>query len=276
MERKKLIDVYSDTIKCLQEECYTEPGGEIVDLQQPDSPVFYDKIEKLSGIPGGHQTEIKVLGMDTFDATRLMGSDCAVLNMASYRQPGGGVENGAMAQEEELCRRSTLLRSLYLSIPLGYYYFQEKMATRKDGKEIYPLGTYQGIYTKNVTVFKDSSGEYRKLASPFMCNVITLPALANPELNKDKTYKDKSRFIMIAKIRQILRIALSTGNTKIILGAFGCGAYHNPPMEVAKLFKQVFAEKEFRGKFEKIWFAIIDDNNSNGNYSIFKNEFEGE
>ena len=46
------------------------------------------------------------------------------------------------------------------------------------------------------------------------------------------------------------------------MGVFGCGAYSNPPNHMAELFKEVFCEEEFSGKFKIIVFSIFDDHNS--------------
>jgi uncharacterized protein (TIGR02452 family) len=47
-----------------------------------------------------------------------------------------------------------------------------------------------------------------------------------------------------------------------VLGAFGCGAFENPPEHMAELFKEVFAEGEFLNRFKVIVFSIIDNHNS--------------
>ena len=42
---------------------------------------------------------------------------------------------------------------------------------------------------------------------------------------------------------------------------------------MVQLFKQVFEEAEFKGRFREIHFAIIEDHNSKGqNFNAFKDE----
>jgi uncharacterized protein (TIGR02452 family) len=47
-----------------------------------------------------------------------------------------------------------------------------------------------------------------------------------------------------------------------VLGAFGCGAFRNPPRHMAELFKEVFQEREFQNRFPFVIFAILSDHNS--------------
>ena len=76
------------------------------------------------------------------------------------------------------------------------------------------------------------------------------------------------------KIRTIFRIGLAYGHDSLVLGAFGCGAFRNPPAEIARLFHEVMEEAEFKDKFRLITFSIIEDHNSkNANLNAFKNEF---
>lgn len=63
-------------------------------------------------------------------------------------------------------------------------------------------------------------------------------------------------------MRTILRIAMEHGNEALVLGAMGCGAFANPPREIARLFHEVLMEKEFERQFKEIVFAILEDRNS--------------
>jgi uncharacterized protein (TIGR02452 family) len=66
----------------------------------------------------------------------------------------------------------------------------------------------------------------------------------------------------------------------LVLGAFGCGAFANPPKHMAKIFREVFMEKEFKNKFKSVVFAIYEDHNSgkahnpNGNVLPFLEVFD--
>lgn len=58
------------------------------------------------------------------------------------------------------------------------------------------------------------------------------------------------------KIKTILALAAFKNHDCVVLGAFGCGAFNNPPLHVAELFKYVIL-KYFQNIFEIVAFAII-------------------
>ena len=72
----------------------------------------------------------------------------------------------------------------------------------------------------------------------------------------------------------VLRTAKSTGRRNLILGAWGCGAYGNPPTAVANLFMETIGLSEFRGLFDMVIFAIVDPKKE-GNYAVFDQAVRG-
>ena len=217
-------------------------------------------------------TKIYVQNIDSFLKAIEFGPKAAVLNMASSRNPGGGVSKGSRAQEEDLCRRSNLLVSLYGFSSKGKIWFGNKKPFQ------YPISPYGGIYSPKVTIYKDQ--EYNTYKMPYFTNVISVSAMIRPEFDPDTLMISKSQVHIIKrKIRSILRIALLQGHTKLVLGAFGCGAFCNPPKHIAKIFKEVLGETEFFNVFEEICFAILDDGNTGkahnpeGNYKPFVDVF---
>lgn len=160
--------------------------------------------------------------------------------MASSKKPGGGVANGAMAQEECLFRCSNLF----------------EIST-----DFYPLSKDEALYTKDAVFIKDKN--YMIMEEPVILDVVTIAAL---NLNHMKT-PDNYDEIMINKIKLMLSLALKNGCKNIILGAWGCGVFKNDPIRVSKLFEE-FAY----GDFDNIVYAVINDHNSvSNNYEIFKN-----
>ena len=69
----------------------------------------------------------------------------------------------------------------------------------------------------------------------------------------------------------MLDAALAHGHTCLVLGAFGCGAFGNPPEDVAAAFARVARSPEFRGSFSLLAFAIVDPKATDaGNLATFR------
>lgn len=207
----------------------------------------------------------EMLAEDTTD-------DLCVLNMASRANPGGGVFIGAGAQEEYLFRCSDYYRFLYQYASSFDSVKQYKIP--KNAKHSYPLGEYGGVYSHGVTIIRDIEATgYKLIDNPWRVNFVAVAAYRLP-YRVDHIPQDKINGT-IRKIRAILRIAYNNGQRRLVLGAFGCGAFHNPPRHMAELFRQVLNEPEFTGLFREIRFAIIEDHNSRDeNYKAFASVFK--
>ena len=74
----------------------------------------------------------------------------------------------------------------------------------------------------------------------------------------DGGFTPEGRQVMFDKIRTVYCIAQLNGHDSLVLGAFGCGVFQLKPELIAKCFKQVLGEDEFRGKFHTIVFARLE------------------
>ena len=74
------------------------------------------------------------------------------------------------------------------------------------------------------------------------------------------------------RIRRIFEIAAAEGNNVLILGAFGCGAFRNPPEVVAEVFREV--QEEYKKAFEVIEYAVYHTNREIRNYKVFKEKLD--
>ena len=199
-----------------------------------------------------------------------IGCNPAILNLASRHHACGGYHSGAGAQEESLCRVSTLSQSLY------QFFDPSRRCVREAEVEprcnAYPLDiNFGGIYSPDVTFFRHGPTdgfEFRK--KPFRCGVISGAALNFREntryVNEELKYKaadggftPEGDAIQMNKIRTIFRIALANGHDSLVLGAFGCGAFRLPPEAVAEQFSRVLDEPEFESCFRAVVFAILSN-----------------
>ena len=249
--------------------------------------VFYAETASLAvgqDLRGRHRTLVSVHNADFLEIARAIaepGSAPAVLNMASRRNPGGGVRTGSGAQEENLFRRSNAFFSLYQFMDYAGDYDVPRNTTTS-----YPIPRDSGgIYSPGVTVFRSAETTgYAFLRHPYRVNVLTVPAIPDPDLvTRDGLLwltDDMARATEV-KIRAILRIAARHGQANLVLSAFGCGAFRNPPHHMAQLFAGALAEPEFAGVFRRVAFAVIDDHNAfhaaspEGNYLPFERVLAG-
>lgn len=71
---------------------------------------------------------------------------------------------------------------------------------------------------------------------------------------------DKDRQLVVQKMRAILRIFQSSGATRLVLGAWGCGAYGNPLEEIAQAWRRVLVGTKRTSEswtgIEEVVFAI--------------------
>ncbi len=202
------------------------------------------------------------------------GQHVAVHNFASASNPGGGVVNGASAQEECLCRCSGLFFSLNSPAMWEGFYQPHRNAHN-------PIHNDDIIYTPNVTVFK-SDTSMPKLMSEVDWYDVDVITCAAPNLrsqpsnhynsgdgNKQTMMKDKDLLALHEKrLRRILEVALSEGCDAIILGAFGCGAFQNNPEVVALANRNVI--KDYLHAFKNIEFAVYCSPRDDRNFKIFE------
>jgi uncharacterized protein (TIGR02452 family) len=259
-------DIWEATIKIVQNGGYQLDGAEIKITNDsiPNQTEFFKAPPKLQENPVRYETKFLSVEADCLETANVLLKaelNPCVLNMASDRNPGGGVQKGSGAQEENIFRRTNLFRSLY---QFAAYAAEYGIPISKDQ---YPLnGKTGGIYSGGITVFRASeSSGYALLKEPYCLSFVSVPALRRPELIKmGDAYFIADSLVETAKekIRTILRIAAIHNHESLVLSAFGCGAFANPPNHVALLFKEVFDEEEFKNRFRLVVFSIIDDHNS--------------
>lgn len=218
----------------------------------------------------GTQTNTTVESVDMLEvAGRFVaggGETVAVLNMASARTPGGGVWGGAGAQEENLHRRTDLCRHL----------MDQK-------KELYPLHGNKCLLSHDVLVFRGSEGAGYPIIEPFFVQVISCAAVRRPDLTWGDDYEKvgcqyanpADYDSMEAKLGTIIWTAEDAGVTVLIMSAFGCGAFGNPPEVVASIIQRLLVTSTL----QRVVFCILNDHNSgcwhnpSGNLKPFASAF---
>ena len=272
--RERLIQVFEDTKTFIREEStLAQKAAEARQATEFYPAEVYPQISAQPDKAGA----IRFKKHKTFEAAMLLHREhkdwrIAVLNFASATTPGGGVTKGSSAQEESLCRCSTLYPALTAPSLWDDYYSVNRAARN-------PLYTNALIYTPGVVICKTDDDYPERMEEKDWVEVDVITCAApNLRQRPGNMYNlDQSAPVVVSpeellalhksRARHILTVAASKGVDAIVLGAFGCGAFHNDPTVVAEAYKDVL--EEMKGYFSLIEFAIYCRPRETANYDAF-------
>ena len=274
MGRQENIEIFKDTEKLCKENAAIKEAlrksrkGQKLIPEDVEMPLIDKK-------RFGHPAKVVVSKKRTFEAAAAYKeTKTAVHNFASASNPGGGVERGANAQEECLCRCSDLYFCLNTSEMLKEFYRPHRQARN-------PIHNDDIIFTPEVLVFKTDS-DCPKLMDEsdwYQVDVITCAAPnlrerpANAFNNGDgrKSVKMSDEALLNLherRLRRILDTAISEKDETVILGAFGCGAFKNKPEIVAQAARNVI--EDYLNAFKNIEFAVYCSPRDDRNFRVFE------
>lgn len=216
--------IFNDTLRIIEDGYYTK-DEQLVMLKystkesQESIVILPDEIKQIynkcfvKGNKYSSDCNSKCFNLDSFSLGIKTKKDynsnrVLVLNFANPINPGGGVRIGAKAQEEDLCRRSTLLYALESKAASKYYNYNKsrRSLSKSDTIMLHP----------NVEVFKNEAGIL--LEKPEQIAVVTCAApiaTSFEDLESKKQYEK----IFYLRILSLLICAAFYEYDYLILGA---------------------------------------------------------
>ncbi|MBC8137517.1 MAG: TIGR02452 family protein [Fibrella sp.] len=230
---------------------YSAPSGKLVAVADAVNRAVSEtqSIPPTSALPIPTPLEdtarltLSVANETTFQALQRLqraGGQPLALNFASGTNPGGGFLRGSTAQEETLARSS----GLYAAIKDNPMYRYHKTECERG------MASEWAILSPGVPVFRADDGTL--LETPWHCDILTCAA---PKA--DIVGLERATTAMRKRVHRVLEIAYTYGYRSLVLGAWGCGAYHNDPTAVAGIFRDALTQT-YLGPFDEVVFAISD------------------
>lgn len=273
-KKEKLVKVFQDT------ESYFSQFEKEINFSRKNGKIYKEKITSFSfNYP--EQAKITVSKYKTIESAQFYKKkypDCkiGILNFSSATNPGGGVLKGSSAQEECICRVSTLYPVLVNSDENKRHFYDYHRNLKSN------LYSDRVIYSPDILVFK-SDTEFPSILpkkNRIFIDVITCAAPnlnrkpnqdMNPEIMRFRKPSESELYdIHFSRGEQILSVANENKIDILVLGAFGCGAFRNSPYIVAEAYRSLI-EKFFLYSFKEIAFAVFYSNEaSKENYKVFK------
>lgn len=273
--RERLVEVFENT-----QRFYTENPLLSKAVQATKAATKLYEAEDYPDIPDTPEMggSVIVTQHKTFEAAMKIHADhpewkITVLNFASATNPGGGVKTGSSAQEESLCRCSTLYPTLTQNWLWQCYYQKNRDAHDN-------LHTDACIYSPSVVICKTDEAWPERMAENDWVTVDVISCAA-PNLRRRPSNAYNSDYgapatitsanlykLHLKRAKHILHIAAANKAEALVLGAFGCGAFANDPKVVAKAYRD--ALKDYKRYFQYIEFAVYCRADETENYDVFK------
>jgi len=204
-------------------------------------------------------------GEVTAQLTRHHGVCFAVLNMANAFKPGGAYVEGTAAQEENMFRRT----DCHFTVPDGRYPPETTaLLSATHGRVLLDVQSPRTVIRGPEDRKRDDLG-YRWLSDHEVFPFFELRAAA-VDLRGGLPFDPvETRRRIAAQLDTLIDARIRHA----VLGAFGCGAFHNPAIEVALLYREELHRR--RRDFELVAFAIFDAGYGPDNHSPFAAVFTG-
>ena len=270
------IKVFEDTMDWIKNDPDLSAS---IPVAKKNTTVYFEDDYPDFDITKIKDTVITVSGDRSYDAAMRLhrqnpDAKIAVMNFANAFHAGGGVTKGSSAQEECLCRTSTLYPLLYRKYLRDTFY-----------KHHYDLNTPKAtdslVYTEGVIICKTDEDLPKRMPKEDWVTVDVI-TIAAPDLREKSnkhaplvnggTYMNNAELFgyHVKRAIHMLTCAAAKKADILVLGAFGCGAFENNPEVVARAYKT--ALQEFPKVFDRIEFAVYCSPKSSRNYEVFNRE----
>ena len=215
-EELENIQIYQETYTAANTVLKGQTVASILGTERVDA-----NFTKAAAKPNGvKDTPIYVMNKTTADMARDLyknGYNPLVQIMANPTIPGGGVKNGRTAQEEIIWRQSNVGPALLSAL----------------NRKLYPISDASGIFVPKGIIFRGDARDGYKEETPFPVDFFASAAINGADLINTPAEVALTK----EKIRVMLRKAIQNGNDSLVLGAFGCGAFHNNPNKMAEFYR---------------------------------------
>lgn len=202
--------------------------------------------------------------------TKKFGHCFAVLNMANAFVPGGAYIEGAIAQEENMFRRTDChfaVKKDQLVSARRYNSLMIELISGNNGK------VYLDTENPRICVRGSENRALENLGYEWLDPNEIFPfyelrSAAMDLRNGQPFNKEQSKKIIKAQFDTLVENNIQ----HVVLGAHGCGAFLNPTEKVAENYKEVIAE--YKNSFRVIAFAIYHAGYGPNNFEIFQSCFK--
>ena len=271
--REQRIEVFNDTQNWINQD---KTLSDSVAYSKAHTKIFYEDDYPKFNRPVHTNMTVNVTMDRSFQAAMRLhhennGSKIAVMNFANAFHAGGGVTKGSSAQEECLCRTSTLYPLLYRrTLRDSFYKHHNDMDTPKASDSL--------IYTEDVIICKSDEDLPKRLSQDDWVTVDVITVAAPDLRSKSNMHADlvgggvrmnnaELYAYHVKRAIHVLTCAAAMGADILVLGAFGCGAFENDPNVVALAYKNALSV--FPNVFSIIEFAVYCNPSNTTNYEVF-------